>query len=388
MKVKKINSRILILYIYFWVFLKLFSPFLSNKQLSNLNYLLILILIIASIMINRFRLRKEILYILFFSSIYIGINLILVDYEYFVLVETFSIFMSAFLPFYIITLDEIDYNFLLKFWFSISKILTIVLPIYIFLYINSYIGYSPMGHYSHLNSLIIFYFILKDKRIKIYKILMFLINLSVGLILGSRMLFVSSIFTCSIMFLFFYSKKGIFYYSSIISSFIFGLLLIYNNNILRLLYFLMDKLNIKSRNIRLFILQIENADLNIIFSGRLKIYKIVSEYIFNRFGFPGGLAVTRNITGGKYYFAHNIILDFFLVFGIIGTCIFLIWYIYKNLLVFKYKFYNQYKFSLYLILFTSFWSRAFLGTYFLTSEFFLISIALLITNLKYTYRKK
>lgn len=379
MNIEKKNSRIIVIYLYMGVFLNLLSLILNDKQISNIGYAITIFLIIYTLIINNFYVSKKLLWILVISLIYMTINLLVVSYKYFVLVEIFSILTSCFLPLYIIILGKVKYKYLLEFWFKIAKMLTLFFPIYIILYSKSFIGYGDIGVYSHTNTLIIIYYLFIIKEVKLSTIIFLIVNISMGFIIGSRMALISSIITSTAMILFLPQKRKFKHYFGIILFSVLALVVVLNiKDIIYFIYSITTKYGIRSRNLILFIEQLEGASFEEFSSGRAEIYKIVSEYISNRSGLPGGLAVPRYLTDGTYYYSHNVFLDFTLVFGIIGTIVFFIWYIYKNFKFFKLKQTDYYRFSLYFILTISFWLQSITGAYFLQNKFFLVSISILI----------
>lgn len=384
MSLEKKNSIIIILYLYMEVLLNLVYPIFNNKQISNMGYIITAFLIIYALLINKGHITKKFIGLLIALLIYMTINLLLVSYKYFVSVEIFFILINCFLPLYIITLGKTDYEYLLEFWFKTAKILTLISPIYIILYSKSFIRYSDIGYYSHVNVLIIAYFLFIIRDIKLSNILLLLINICMGLLIGSRMFFASSIITSIAMILFISRKKDYKHYLCILISSVLIVAVIFNiKDILYYLQSIMNAYGLRSRNLTLFIAQLEGGSTDLISSGRDEIYKIVLDYINNRSGLPGGLAVTRYITGGRYYFSHNLFFDFILLLGTKGSIIFVIWFIYKNYKFFKTKKQDYYKFSLYFIAIMSFLTRSITGAYFVRDKFFLIAISTLIFHDNY-----
>lgn len=383
MGTKEKNSIIILLYLYMRPLLNLVSPILNAKQVSNIGYIITIFLIIYVLFINNFHIPKKFMGILMFFLMYMSINLLLVPYKYFVLVEVFTVLMNCFLPLYVILLRKIKCEDLLKYWFELAKVLTLIFPIYILLYSKSFIRYADIGNYSHMNTLIMVYFLFILRDIRFSTILFLIINVSMGLIIGSRMLFASSILTSIGMVLFISKEKGYRYYLRII--FFSILAVVVGINIKSLLYFtqsIMLKHGLKSRNLTLFIAQVEGGSLESIGAGRDKIYEVVLKYIKNRSGLPGGLAVTRYITDGKFYFSHNVFLDFILLLGTKGSIFFIIWFIYRNYKLFKVREENYHRFALYFMLMVSFLIRSITGAYFVKDKFFLVAVSLLISSTK------
>lgn len=381
MDVKKKNSIILIFYLYMGVLFNLLSPILTNKQISNINYIVTILLIIYALFLNDFQMPKQCIVLLLAMSLYMVTNLLFVQYKYFVLVEIFIIFTSCILPLYIITIGDIRYKEFLEVWYKITKILTFMFPVFVILYLKSFIKYSDIGHYSHLNSLILMYYIFVLRDLKLGNILCLVINITMGLIMGSRMLFAASIGTGIAMTLFISKKKDYKYYIRVFVVTVMIIAVMLNIKvILNYLQSIMTEYGLSSRNITLFIAQIEGGDISTISSGRDKIYEVVIDYIKDRSGRPGGLAVTRYITEGKYYYSHNIFLDFILLLGTKGTILFIIWFIYRNYKFFKVRKYNYYRYVLYFMLMVSFLIRSIAGSYFVRDKFFLLAFSILVSS--------
>ncbi|MCI5956184.1 MAG: hypothetical protein MRZ54_04300, partial [Clostridiales bacterium] len=66
-------------------------------------------------------------------------------------------------------------------------------------------------------------------------------------------------------------------------------------------------------------------------SRRNIIYDEVIDYISSRSGLPGGFGVSLAISNGKFYHPHNLILQLLVMFGVIGTVLFLLLVICKLL---------------------------------------------------------
>jgi len=309
------------------------------------------------------------------------LNLLLVPYKYFVLVEMFTFWTIAFIPLFIILSKNIDYEFLLLYWFRLSKLTTIMIPVYVFLYSNSYIGYMDLGNLFHLNFIIQIYFLIIKKDINLVNIIFLVINALLGMALGSRGLFAASIAVALGIVLILPKNKGVKYYLLIIALGILALIIIMNlNPILHNIYDLLTKYGIKSRNLYLFIKQLEGAELDVILTGRKKVYEIMKEYVKGRNGLPSGIGVTRYVTNNQYYYSHNVLLDFLIVLGFYGTFLFIIWYVYKNVMLFRMKNVGYSILSLYVIFSISFWVQSIAGDYFINSKFFWIMVSILIAD--------
>lgn len=378
--IKKLNSKIIVIFLYLKVFLYLLSPVLSSKQSSNLLYISLISLSFLALLVNNFEIPKKFLQVLLISVSLMLINVVLVDYKYYVLVEIFTVLVYGFIPFYVVLLEKVDYEYILKFWFHIAMIISILIPLYLLLYFKSHINYGSIGHLTHMNAIIFAYSLFKFKKLKILNIFTIFLNLFIGLVFGSRITFVASVAT-GIVIILLMSKKNTKFYLALSLASVMSVVAILNfNNILQYLIDLTSKFGVSSRNLVLFKQQIQGASFEQIGAGRSIIYENVVEYITDRMGFPGGLAVTKKLTDGAVSYSHNIILEPVLILGIIGTIIFFIWYMYKNYKMYSIRSSVQHKYILYIIMFTSFWTRSIVGAYFVKSPFFWLTFAILLSR--------
>lgn len=380
---KEKNSKIIILYLYLETFIYLLTPIFDEKQISNLTYLSLIVLIIVTLYTSKFKFNYTFICIYLFLSIIMVLNLLLVSYKYFVIVEFFTFLIIAFIPLFIITSENINYEFLLEYWFSLSKVSAIIYPIYIFLYLKSYINYANIGYIAHINFIIQIYFLVTKKEVNFINIFLIIVNILMGATIGSRGTFAASIGVCIGILLILPNYKGIKYYITIIILGISSFFTLKNlKYILKAIYNVLIKYGIESRNLYLFIFQLEGGSSEVILAGRMEIYDVVLDYIKGRFGLPSGLGIVRHLTDDVYYYSHNIILDFILVLGIFGTLIFIIWYIYKTILLFINRNIEYHKFCLYIIIAISFFIKSIMGQYFINSKLFWIIISILIVGQK------
>lgn len=361
----------------------LLHPFFDEQQITIIKYLITLILIAYALFINNFKMKTYFLIFLIMCLIYMFINVLLVSYKDFVFIEIIAIFISSFLPIYLVTLDRINYKFLINIWFRIANIITLLSPIYIYLYSNKLIEYYQIGYFTHLNILIMTYYLFVQKKTGIKNLIYLCINLALSIVLGSRMLLISSILTSIATMIFLVKRKNAKYYFQLIlagCSFFYVALNI--EKVLILIQGIASKFNINSRNLQMFIAQIKGSSIESVSSGRDNIYPIVLEHINNRFGMPSGLAVTRYITNERFYHAHNFLLESILLFGIVGVILLSVWYTFRVYHFFRLRKHFEYKFAIYFILTVSFLIRSITGTYFLTDSLFMISFAILISSNK------
>lgn len=125
---------------------------------------------------------------------------------------------------------------------------------------------------------------------------------------------------CMLLFAFLLSARVSFGKKIIllVSIFVLSVLIFYN--LYEILFWINSKFKeygIYSRSVTLLIGQL--AGKGVYVTGRDVLYSSCIEYIEGRGGLPGGFGVPLFITSGKYYYTHNIILQFLVSFGIGGS---------------------------------------------------------------------
>lgn len=375
------NEKILLLYIYMVSILNLGFVFFTADIIFYLRNICIILLSIYTLYVNKLKFNYKFLLIFSFITSGLLLNIVLVSYKEYVAIELVNIFINFFIPMYIILLKKINYDKFVNEWYYIAKWLSFLLPLYLYLYLYSHINYSHIGNFTYLNIIILsyFYFVKKDRK-RLTLFLLF-VNTLFSLLIGSRLIAISSVLSIFIMIIFFEPKKDYHYYIRIILLLISTITFIfYLENILLYVLRLASAYNIRLRNISLLIDQISNIDNKIYLSGREEIYRQLFDYIKKRFAMPGGVAVTRVVTNGEYYHAHNIILEFLLVFGLLGSVLIALYY---GIRIYKLRMsrqYNETKYTIMIIILISYLIRAIGGTYFLEDSMFIISSAILITS--------
>lgn len=372
---KTINSWIIVIYIYATSISLLFAMFTSTFLLKNI---IILFLIVLSLFINNFKFNKYFLYYLIALMIFLFSNAVLVDNPTYPLGDGLNLLFYSFIPFYIVSINGIVTKKIISYWLKAAIFFSLLMPIYYYLRITYVITYYEIGLIAYYNffGLITYAFINKNNKLWIF----ILINLSVIGILGSRMTFLASILTLFIAYLVFSPKKNFIYYAKIILTFLLaGIIYLNLLNILNSINLFLLNRGISSRNLTLFIQQINgSASSDSILSGRQEIYPVVLSYIKERGFFPSGFGMARFLTEGKYYHSHNFLTELILIFGIFGLIILLtltvvrIFEIKKN----KYGYTESINYKLSFLIFISFLLRSITGTHFVSDVMFLISIAL------------
>ncbi len=322
-------STILSLWVYiyaFFYFIPLIIP--SNSYLMHVVLLVMAILIVMNTMKVRISL-------LIFTGCYIItalFNISIVSYSYYVAVDAFS-GLALFLPaLLVISSDKFDLFDFSVTWSRLAIKATIFSPIAIVLMQAKYIDYGVFNYLNLPNAMIFSYMamISSNKKQTVTYYALAIVNFLVILLFGGRM----AAFTAAFSIFMGYMLSGnirlwkkILMVILAISSII--LLLIYIEEILTMVQSLLDKYNLSSRSVALLLEQLKTNELYL--SRRNIIYDEVIDYISSRSGLPGGFGVSLAISNGKFYHPHNLILQLSVMFGVVGTVVFLLLVICKLL---------------------------------------------------------
>lgn len=366
------------MYLYVNVFLSLFLFYFTPFQISNIRYIVYIILFIIALFNNQGKISFKYLFIVLSTIFLMFINLLSVDYKDYVFTEILTISLLNLVPLYVISTRQVDYEFFLKSWFKFSIFFSVLSVVYMYLYFEAHLGYWHIADLTTLNIIILFYeyFLRGNKRGYIFICL--ILNAFLSLFFGSRAAFVGIIFSCIVVYLIFNEETGL--YTILRGAFIAILFLFIAINLVDILIFIQNVLlefDIRSRNINLFILQLQSDTLEVVLSGRDLIYEPVMEFIRDKGIRPGGLATTRFITRGSFYHSHNVFLDLLSVFGTIGFVFVVCFYLFSSFkLIYNNKI-NSSKAKIFIILTILFWSASLVDAYFLNNIFFITSIAIL-----------
>lgn len=374
---EKISSRLIVIYIYASSISLLFSIWISDFLVKNV---IILLLIFISLITNKFKFNKMFLYYITGIVIFTLINALLVDIPLYPVGDGLNLLFYSFIPLYLASINSIKINIFIEEWYKFAVFFSILMPIYYLLRTSYIITYYEIGLLAYYNflSLIIYSFTRKSKKVWILA----LINLSILAIFGSRMVLLAAFLTTFVALLLLSSKKKIMYYFKILLLFILsGLLYINLLSILTSINSMLVERGINSRNLMLFIQQINGtASSDSILSGRQEIYPLVISFIRENGFFPSGFGVARFLTNGKYYHSHNFFTELILIFGFSGVLLLMslafarVYTIRKNNI--KNTDYLDYKIAF--LIFISFLFRSITGTHFVSDVMFLLSVALFI----------
>lgn len=377
LRLTSIGSWLLLISMYSGTLLHLLSPFMSKKWISNLSYGLAVSLFLLAIVTNKWKFSKKFMLFVSVVMVYVLINGVLVSYKDFVFEEWIVMLSVSFLPMYLITSHLVDYTYLMRRWYSLSIGMTTLFPLYINLYASGLIHYQDMGHYSQYNLIPLAFFLFVKKERKFWNLVLLLANLIVGLVIGARSLFVTSIGTVLLMVIVLRFKRRPKYYFSLIILGVLAVFIVFNlREIVHFLYDWTLNLGIDSRNLYLFVQQLEGSTFESLSSGRSPVWREVYAHIKRNFGLPLGLGVTRHVTGMG--FSHNVLLDLALVFGVVGAVLFLLWYAYMTVRLVRTSGLGLDKTGFFFAVFFSFWIRSLVDSYFVLDSKFYILLAMLL----------
>ncbi|OZU88242.1 hypothetical protein CIL03_11345 [Virgibacillus indicus] len=376
----KYNSLVLVIYIYFTSISLLLAPFINDYFFKST---FLICLIIATLLLNKFKFTRKIIFFYGILTIFICLNLLFVSHKSYVIADGVNLLVYSFIPVYLIGQKVISFTLVKKNWIRFSVLFTFLLPIFYLYRQNGYISYYEIGFLSHLNILILVIHLVEQKRKSIKMIIFLVINVLILAILGSRMVLVASIITSVFTFILLSNKKSFTFYlksflmSALVLGIVFNLreILLYINNSI-------SKVGINSRNLSLFISQLEGRiDESTLLSGRDDIYPIIIKYLGENGTFPSGFGIARKLTNGIYYHSHNFLLEMTLIFGITGLIILVSVFLYKIfILIISRKIgENQIMLRFLLILFISFILRSITGTYFATDLILLVCLGIIVS---------
>lgn len=308
-------SLLLVIYIYL--------PFLGNLlnhtfSVSFIYEYLFYLVIAACMLICIIRVnRKGCIFLAGFVCA-ISINFLVASYHHYVLVEGLQAFVGIAIPCICIANRLFDIEKFLTKWYQFAICSVPLCLLAIVLVKMRLADYSIFTEICVPNVFILSYMLLEGaaNRVQIY--INVLINSLLVLFLGGRMSGIASV--CMLLFAFLFSARVSFGKKIILlASILFFTVLVFNN-LYEIFFWLNSKLKehgIYSRSITLLIGQL--AGKGVYVTGRDVLYSLCIEYVKGRGGLPGGFGVPLFITSGKYYYTHNIILQFLVSFGIGGS---------------------------------------------------------------------
>lgn len=374
---KNINNFFLIVLLYISPIVYLTTIIVPNQYLLYAENAAYFIFILCLLVYNKFKFKFKTIAILVIVAIVFLTNALLSQHPEYV-IPIFINFSLILIPTLIVLDKKMDFQQVFKFWEKFALLFTVILPVYIVLNDLRKIGYYEIGYVTHVNLLFYAYLFSNFKKnFSIKNMILLILNVFCCFIFGSRSVLAAGIVVILVAFFMFQNERKISYYF-ILSAFLICGTYIYNNlaEILINIQFFINKLGFSSRNLSLFIQELNNNE-GLYLSGRDGIYPIIIDHLKSSNGLPEGVGMARVLTSGNFYHAHNFLLEMLLTFGlIIGTfLIVILLLIFVRLIFKKYKDDNN-KFLC--ILLISFLTRSIFGTYFFQDTIFVISICLVI----------
>lgn len=316
-QISVVLAVILVIYIY----VPYFANILENTFKVSALYEYIIYMLLAIIAIgNTKRINKQGLTFLLVFCLIIAINLVTVSYWYYVFIEGIQALIGIAIPCLCISNNVFNLKIFVEKWWNFSRLnLPLVLLAVILLKLGL-VHYSIFTSICVPNVFINSYMVLQGIEKRKWLYISVAINILVTALLGGRMSAVISM--CMILFAYICSNQIDIWKKLIVvvGLVVFAYILI--NNLSDILYWVSEKLahyGIKSRSVTLLINQIESNEIYL--TNRDYIYTACVEYIRRRGGAPGGFGIPLYITSGKYYYAHNVFLQFLTFFGIWGSLI-------------------------------------------------------------------
>lgn len=342
-----------------------------------LRYVTYMILSLWVILSNQGIFRKKIGQFFVIVACIVRVNSLLASWRRYVLVEAFTSLITAAPAFLIISNTKIDMRDYLKYCYPICIFHTILAIVIVILAKLEIVGYGVVATVTYSNIIILWFLYLKGIKKNIFNLSMVIINNIAGIIWGSRMPALASVVTMIFMWLFMTGKTKVCKMIWIIAMGSTFFSVLYRiENILNMIKHFLEVFNITSRSLEKFLFDIQsgNSLLGMMeSSGREYIWETVFGYLKHNFVLPHGFGFVRYLTGGKYYYSHNIFSDFLILGGIFST-IFILLFLVK---VREYKIRESklnWEFLLSIIIF--FLIRSITGAYFVSDKYSILAIGL------------
>lgn len=354
-KFEKNKTRTLSWLLTLWVYtyaLFYFVPLIIPST-TMLMYIWLATIAVIVIFIN----KKISVGLLKFMMLYVLValvNVAVVSYKYYVVIDAFSGFVIFIPALLIISSYQFNIEDFLNVWYKFAIAATVFSPVAIILMQKRIIDYGVFT-YLNLPNCIAFSFIFslvnKEDRRKKIGLFLSIFNFFIILFFGGRMAAFAAAFSVFLGYMLSSSANRIKKAIIIIMVGVMGVLIV--NNLYSILVYanvILNKFNLNSRTFALLAEQIKASGNGLYMSGREVIYEEVVNYISQRAGLPGGFGVTLYISNGEYYHPHNLFLQLAVLFGIVGGILAVLVFVYRIFRVKKIYSHLEYIFTLFLIL--------------------------------------
>mgnify|MGYP003291588005 CR=1 FL=1 len=309
-------AAVLVLYVYLPFFV-----LIIDKTVS-INVIYKYIIYSAIILYTMFRVKYINKYALIFLIFFLGtlvINMLLVPYTYYVLVEGIQALITMAIPIVIVSCKDFDISIFVNKWSWFAKRNLPLIILAIILFKEKIVNYSIFNEIC-IPNLFIYMFLLISAEIYNDKLNICLtaINVFTVILLGGRAAALTSVFLC-VVALFFSNRISVTKKIILAHLIILFVIMVFLNfySILIWINNLLSSIGINSRSIYLLLRQIQNGKLYV--TNRDIIYSVCLDFIKKNWYLIGGFGVTLHLTNGQYYYPHNILLQMLVQFGIIGT---------------------------------------------------------------------
>lgn len=315
-KVEKNNINTIILLMFIFIS-SITLPIKKIMDSGSIVWILTVVLLIISLIINK-KINSLVVIIALVSIAFFLCNIILVDYKSIIINQMFDFIKFALIPLYLasndINEDKLSY-YMYKFSIINFIILLFFIPSSSNLDIN-YMSYGTAMTYSFIG-FIYNYYISRNKC----DLILSYITIFMIFIFANR----GALLVCTIIYIFIiiYIQRGVIR-KSIIIGFGATLIILVKNNLYNLLIKfneLLIRSGISSYSLTKYIQSIENGIVEAS-SGRDDVFNYAIEIIKNNPIKVNGFGYFTHKTNIVY--PHNIILDMWIIFGIIGTIILII----------------------------------------------------------------
>lgn len=319
----KQKSTVLAIILVIYIYVPYLANILENTFKISSLYEYIIYMMLAIIAIGTtMSMNKRMLTFLFVFFLVIIINYMVVPYRYYVFIEGIQALVGIAVPCLCVSNSIFDLRIFVEKWWNFSKLNLPLVLVAVVLLKQGLVHYSIFTSICVPNAFICSYMVLQEIEKRKWLYINVAINILVTAILGGRMSAVIS--ACMILFAYVYSGKIKLWKKLIIIVVLIVSAYILLNNLLDILYYVSQKLaqyGMQSRSVTLLISQIKSNEIYL--TNRDYIYTACIEYIRGGVGLPGGFGIPLYITSGEYYYAHNVVLQLLIFFGIWGTIIIL-----------------------------------------------------------------
>lgn len=317
MKIQQADGLIILLLIY------IYSPFI--KRIAEgfmpvpwyLTFGYQAVLLAAILLVLKKVNRTALIFIMSFAAALL-LNFWLVPYKRYVVAEGLAAWFNIAIPCLLVSSEYFEFERFLKYWYKFAKANIVLLLLSILLFKLNVLNYAIFAEICVPNVFIISFVILNSRKKEWQPYVIALFNIIAIAFLGGRTSALVSLLMLLIGFFFSPSirikPKLILLLVMIISALVLFLNLEF---FLKTLHETLKKINIHSRSIDLLISQLKSKRIEL--SGRDTIYELSAAFIKKHWALPSGFGVPLFITNGRYYYAHNILLQFFILFGVPGS---------------------------------------------------------------------